>query len=999
MPALSAGPDRDRGDEGRRSDQGDRDDEQQGHREHVVVIGSPRSDEDIDDGSRSCRRLDRRRTIRTTDTAIPPAQAVPLHSGTMIDAATRRPSLTGNRPRSAAPTPSRSPGGILVAALLLMLLTGGRSAAQTMVTFETFGLGNAYRPGGPVAARVLVTSDLDEPVPGLVEWEIPNPDGDRQINQRPIEIPARGGTASAWLIGDLPSRIDPLAVANEPWTVRVFEYRDGERIAEIATARLDPSVCAARPVPQADGLAIVIGPNDAGLGGYAAIPGRDGRPGLNELLTVVPNVEPRDLPDVWAGFDQADLIVWTADDPRFQPGTLGTRLTIEGALRSWLERGGHLVIALPRSGDPWRLERGDGVLNDLLEGVSPITESTWPLAQALPALSDRPGLRDPDRTITLHRFDPATLPPAWRPLAGFRPAAPPFDRSSVSIPEGTPPAVAAQLIASAEAAVAAPAPVIHAIRRDVGQGTLDLVGIDPSDPDIRVQQPQGLPATWVFWNPLLGRRTFTPSASIVDDLAARRELVQSSQSTVLGSQRMISEEIGLRGSANGGRLLAIAIFGGYWLIAGPLGFSVLGRMGRRRHAWTAFVATSLVAAGVGWVAGELAVVIDTPLRHLTVLRHRYAPEASEVDTPLDHATCWFSTRLPGYGTARVTIGAVDGSAAAPSSGVDLLRHFSPPPNGFEAGFLDSARYEVDARRRGSIEAPARATSAEFVGDWLGRPRERDGVWASTIKVDPDDPIRIEMLDRTLTSISGTLVNGTGTTLTDVLVLMVSPVRSAPLPLDDRGLPGLPGVADRLTAQMPNLGNIMVVSIEEGWAPDAPLALGGPKGIFGSAAQVRAFGRNALGTEIEARFPAAEAFEQAMIGTGSAADRRRGLQALSLFQSLQPPPIVQTSSGQRSAARFIRLLGRDLDLSRCLAEPGIVVLAFAENTPCPVPIHVDDELVDGEGTVLLQWIHPIPPDPAWLVPPRPETFDDSTDAARADRVHPESQPRGVAAAWR
>ncbi len=894
--------------------------------------------------------------------------------------------------------------------LLMVLCLAGRVSGQTTVTFDTFGLGNAYRPGGPVAVRVVVTSDLDAPVPGLVEWEIPNPDGDRQINQRSIEIPGRGGTATTWLIGDLPSRIDPLDVAAEPWIVRVFEYRDGRRIEEIATARLAPSVCGSRPIEQSKGIAVVIGPNEAGLGGYTPIPGRDGRPGLNELLEVVSKVEPPDLPDVWPGLEQADLIVWTADDPRFQPGNLGTRLTVEGAIRSWLERGGHLVIALPRSGDPWRLQRGDGVLDDLLAGVTPITDSNYPLHQALPALSDRPGLRDPDRTITLHRFDPAALPAAWRPLAGFEPAAPPFDPTTVPIPEGTPPNVAEALIESAMRSRPRPEPVIHAIRRNVGQGTLDVIGIDPSDPDIRVQQPQGLPSTWVFWNPILGRRTFTPAASVVDALAERRELVQVGQASVLGSRRLISSRIGQRGSANGGVLMAMVLFGGYWLLAGPVGFLILGRLGRRRHAWLAFTATSVVAAGLGWILGEMAVVTGTPLRHLTVLRHHYVPESTEGAAPLDHAICWFSARLPGYGTAEVSIGTRGDAVSTASVGNDLLAHFSPPPNGFEAGFLDAARYEVDTRRRNFVEAPARATSAEFVADWMGRPDTTDGIWNTTIKVDPTDPLSLEMLDRDLAKISGTLVNGTGVTLSEILILLISPVRPAPLPLDERGLPAIPGVAQAMTSQMPNVGSILAVTVD-GWAPGASLPLGGPSGVFGASTRLTQFGRFALGDQLDARFPADDTFGSPFDGAvmpESSIERR--LQSLSFFQSLAPPPLVQSTDGGRSASRFTRLLGRDLDLSRHLVEPGVVVLAFAEEAPCPVPIDVDGTRLEGEGTVLLQWIHPLPSEPSFLVPPRPSDFDVLTEtigsAAGSDATHPfrpQPQPtlfsRGVANAWR
>lgn len=893
---------------------------------------------------------------------------------------------------------------MLVVALVTACLFGPRAGAQTTVTFESFGVGNAYRPGGPVAALVAVTSDLDEAVPGLVEWEIPNPDGDLQINRRALEIPGRGGVARTWLLGDLPSRADPTAIADDPWTVRVYEYRDGERVREIASARLTPAVCNARPIEQTRGLAVVIGANDAGLGGYGPFPGRDIRPGLNEYLDVVTGVVPADLPDLWAGLKPVDLLVWTADDSRFQPATLGTRLIVEGALRAWLERGGHLVIALPRTGDPWRLARGDGVLNDLLAGVEPITDSAYPLWQALPALSDRPELRDPDRTITLHRFDPETLPTGWRPLAGFRPAPPPFDESSIEIPEGTPEPVAERLVDAAREAIVAPPPVIHAIRRSVGQGTIDIVGIDPADPDIRVQQAFGLPATWVFWNPILGRRTFTIPASVSDDIASSRELVVANRSEAIGRSPFVNDAIAIRGSAAGGLLLAFVVFAGYWLLAGPLGFMILGRLGMRRHSWVAFVLTSVVAAVVAWITGLLTVDGDVAMKHLTVLRHRYEPADSGRETPLDHATSWFSARLPGYGMVEVAIGEETGEGLV---GADLLAYYSPPPNGFGSGFPDVDRYEVDARRRERMVVPSRATSAEFVADWSGRPRADSEAWASTIKVDPDFPVTARMPERGRLSITGRLVNASGVTLEDVLVLVVSPERPGPLPLGGDGLPGVPGTQSRLTAQVPNLGVLVAFDFANGWASGDTLDLGQvTRG--GSTKRLPQFGNGSLGDEFDARFALADS----ALGIGAGLpgwDLQRRLEALSLFQLLPPPPITQQSGGRRQAYRLERLLGRDLDLSQQVAEPSLLVLARAAGVPCPVPISVDGRELPGEGTVLLQWVHPLPAELEWLVPPRPDGFppppgdEDETPTESPTRTTartlPDPDAFGVAQAWR
>ena len=256
-------------------------------------------------------------------------------------------------------------GVVLLAALAAILLDSSVSA-QTVIEIDRFGAGNAYRPGGPVAVRVIITSDQDEPVPGLIQWETSNPDGDIAANIRRIAVPGRGGVATTWVIADLPSRSDATAVTIEPWIFRLYEYRDGRRIREIASARIDPSLTKPRAAQQTEELAMVIGPNTAGLDGYGPIAGFNHRPGLNEQMVVVPNVSPGDLPDEWAGLAQYGLIVWAANDPTFYPSIIGNKPSIENALRRWIERGGHLVILLPGGSDPWRLGRNEMAFGDLL---------------------------------------------------------------------------------------------------------------------------------------------------------------------------------------------------------------------------------------------------------------------------------------------------------------------------------------------------------------------------------------------------------------------------------------------------------------------------------------------------------------------------------------------------------------------------------------------------------------------------------------------------------
>ena len=888
--------------------------------------------------------------------------------------------------------PSRFPGlrtsprrlriaSAIVVALALVLLVPTTAEAQTTIDMDRFGFGNAFRPGGPVAMRLVVRSDLDEAVPGLIQWEIPNPDGDVTTNTRRVEIPGRGGEISTWLIGDLPSAANPADVAREPWLVRVFEYRDGARVREIASARVDPTSAQAKAVSQDEDLVVVIGPNPAGLDGYGPLAGGP-RPGLNEMTVTIDGVEPGDIPDHWAGLEACSTIVWAANDPRYSPSLIRNKPSTRRALRDWLRRGGHLVILLPASGDPWQIGEDRNVLGDLLSDLAPERETDYPLSQALPALSDTPDLRRPDASITLRRFDPETLGPNWRPLAGFRPYAPAFDASRVPIPEGTSDAGRRVLVDQARAAwPPPPAPVVHAVRRDVDHGTLDVIGIDVSDPDLRVQQASLLPKAWIFWNPILGRSPFTVNGEAVRQLKEDRRLQQTAIDAI--DSNLVSPFIALTGAAASGVGIGLLLFAAYWLLAGPVGFAILKRTGKQRHAWAVFCLVGLVFAVVAWLLGAVTVGGGRELQHLTVLTHVYAAE-DDADAPaLDHATCWFSTRLAGYGRNEVAVG--DGGRA------DLLAHFSPPPPATQRQFLDNTRYDRPFDDRSRMSSPSRATSAEFVADWVGRPLATEDLWNATIKVDPDHPVEVAFDRASGLTVRGRLLNGTGATLEDVTLVVVVSDRTAPLPPGPTTLPELAGTIT--TGVPPNLG--IAVSFDT-WAPgdsvDLARAIGGTR-------LVTTYGqRNSFRAELDRIFQSRTAREQVaqqlVDDVPTMSERRRSLNALSLFGILPDPRIVVERDSVGRVSRFVRRSARSIDLSRRLGEPNLILTAFAEGVPCPVPIEIDGEERDGTGTVMLRWIHPLPVDVEALVPPRDERFDPPTedgspDAARIARARTES----------
>ena len=884
----------------------------------------------------------------------------------------------------------RRPIEVMFAALLKLVvistcLTTAPTAAQTSLNIDRFGAGNAFRPGGNVAVRVRIQSDLDEPVPGLLQWETVNGDGDIVANIREIAIPARGGLAVSWLVADLPSSSSAADLLDRIWTFRLFEFRDGVREQEIAVARIDANMAQARPVQQYQGMAMVIGRNTAGLSGFDQLRGFPSHEGLNEETIVVTNVEPGDLPDRATGLSPYELIVWASNDQNFLPSAIDNKPAIEAALRGWMERGGHLVILLPGTSDPWRLGRNESVFGDLLADLIAIPEEQIPLSTLLPALSDRTDLREPKRLQPIHRFDPAALPNAWRPLAAVLP---PTEEPTDSSPAGT----AAEIVERRLEATNAPDPIVYAVRRDVGHGILYVVGIDVADPDLRLQQSGGLPRTWVFWNAILGRRAFTPTATTLETLAQEKILARRPAIDSLGTGSLISDRIGLSSGATIGVLGGFLLFLAYWAVAGPLGFAVLARLKRKRLAWITFAMTSVVFAIIAWFSGRFIGSNDVQMRHVTVLRHLYRPDGVSNDVPhLALARTWFSARLPGYGSVDVRLeGDVKGNR---------LDQFSPPPNGLSQQFPNTDRYDISIDESQGYEVPARATSAEFSGSWLGRIVAVDEAWKSTIRVKVDDPISLTRDAAGQMMLSGTIINGTGLDLEDVRIAVVFPLRTPMAPTAKTSFAGLPLVLD----DPPNYAGF--VALSGTFAKGQELDLRTILITNGRLPAERLRGPTGLSNAIRDAFsdPNAGDIANQLGGPSqritSESQRRKNFNMLSMFQML-PPPLIEVKPGSSGLGnvRFNRWLARQCDVSDRFGEPGVFLFGTAEDAPCPVPISIDGERTPGNGMVFLQWIHPLPPvldglaRPAYRIDPQ-----DGDSTASLNPGEPQSN-NGVASAW-
>ncbi|MCZ6812100.1 MAG: hypothetical protein O7D97_08865, partial [Planctomycetota bacterium] len=283
----------------------------------------------------------------------------------------------------------------MIATLTAVVSTATAQGGDVEVQLEQFGVGSAFRPGDVVAIRLSLTSSLDEATPCWVQWEVPNAEGDIAEYGRSVTL-SPGTPAPIWLYAPIP----PQASAQTIWTIRVFEERDGRRRGELGGKRIAAS--ATGQVDIDTGMIAVIGRARMRLDDYATPRGpwsRANPPGAHEGVRIVSGIRPRELPDRWEGLKAFEAVVWSDALPQ------ELRVDAAGALREYIRRGGHLVITLPQTGNPWGLGAvGQTYLDDLLLPNAPRKDEAVRLSELVTVLSKSPRvLRDIELSIRVFK--------------------------------------------------------------------------------------------------------------------------------------------------------------------------------------------------------------------------------------------------------------------------------------------------------------------------------------------------------------------------------------------------------------------------------------------------------------------------------------------------------------------------------------------------------------------------------------------------------------------
>ena len=446
----------------------------------------------------------------------------------------------------------------------------------------------------------------------------------------------------------------------------------------------------------------------------------------HELLRVAPGLTTTSLPDRWQGLVPFDALIWGSSTLRdHDPSTLSPERA--RAIRYWVQQGGHLVVVMPPSDDPWF--SGGHPLRDLLPEIE------------RPTRHDGVDYESIRQLITESKDMPL---PKNGTFTTFAPA------------DDAQPNTAIPVIKTRDGEVIA-------IRRIVGSGMVTVIGIDFGNGELR---RLGLPDPEAFWHRILGmrgdiQRPNEMSEQLLSDVRSRN---------VLEFDSNISGEIAKTGRAIQGVFFGLIVFLLYWIVAGPGGFAVLKKYKKSQHAWVGFVVMISLFTAMSWIGASLLRPKQVNSTHLTLFEQVYGQ-------PTSRARSWMSVMLPSYGQSEVSLR--DRADTAPTSNrmANLLTPWQPSTSSASivSGFPDNTGYRIESRSPESIRVPTRATVKDFRADWGGV-----SDWSMPHPVIDTAAFQESTLELVGSEVHGEIEHALPGELTDLIFVIVSqqtPIRS------------------------------------------------------------------------------------------------------------------------------------------------------------------------------------------------------------------------------
>lgn len=775
----------------------------------------------------------------------------------------------------------------MLACSVALALLPGLAAGQSMtggvdIQVESFGVGNVARPGSWVGIRLALTDQGASVRDVLVRLERPDADGDIESIQQTVAL-APGASRGLWMYARLPFSAKNQGVQ---FTTIVEPIADGEQAPVAGSAKPIGSkrIGANGLYSPADSIIGVIGRRSLRLEEYAMEyqPGQGISGTLHNLTRTISGLRPIDIPDAWMGLDQFEALVWSDGDPS---SLLPSQTR---AIEDWVRGGGRLIVVLNAGSAAWTnaranplfsitpetlVQRLDGVDLESVRALLTINENI-----RTPSEGERKGVARPmPGNETLHLFKVAS--DAQDTEALFN------DSRGRTV----------------------------AVRRTVGCGEVTMIGIDLGSTGLA-----GMLDAEAIWHRVLGRRGDLFSLAEMDELRKSDEGANFFHPEGVPLDDVIAGKINKIGRVGVGVLLGLIVFGLYLVLAGPVSFAALGKMGKREHSWVVFLAIAGIFTGIAWGGATVLRPAKEDITHLTLLEHVYKQ-------PTQRAKVWFSALLPTYGSQTVSI---------PNEGADefaALSNWDDPDSFSQGDFPDTRIYAVDSRRPDSLRVPTRSTVKRFEAEWVGGPR-----W-SMIRPLENDPVHIDADGR----LHGKLKHELPGPVDRVTILLVR----GQTPMTSRRLGG------------PLLANAVAHRLTDPWEPGQAIDLSS----LGAPSLAEQYFQTLASKEKGGNFG----------GVGSSASPAERMEMLLWHDWLEPPSWRESNTNQTFERTLRTRAAHGWGGGRWMTQPCLIIVGHIEDAPSPVPIEIDGRTPPMSGTTLLRWVHPLPSNP-----PKMETKKES-----------------------
>ncbi|MFK7760004.1 MAG: hypothetical protein AB8C13_08660 [Phycisphaerales bacterium] len=610
---------------------------------------------------------------------------------------------------------------------------GEQGTGDVQLTILNLGVGGMIRAGDWAGIQVQMLDQGSSQREVILRVTIRDADGDDAQFDRVVSANP-GLPQSFWIYCWIPFQFDQSSFEIHAFEASESGSTDAGQLGYRA-GRLLGVASVYNPIMQEPWIAIggIVGTRQLGVEQYGiTVDNRTWMPLGHELVRIAPGLTNTTLPDRWQGLVQLDFLLWGSSTLReHDPSALSPERA--RAIRQWVQQGGHLIVMMPPSDDPWY-------------------GGNHPLSSILPKIQ-RPERNDGVDYNTVRQLvtESADIPlPSNGTITTFLPA------EDAMVGEAVP-------------VLKTRSGDIIAIRKLHGSGMVTVIGLDLGNGELR---RLGLPEAEPFWHRILGMRGDIQRPSDMRD----QLLADVRSRSILEFDTNVSGEIAKTGRAIQGVFFGLVVFIVYWVIAGPGGFAMLKLRNKSQHAWVGFVTTIALFTTLAWMGASALRPKRVNITHLTLFEQVHGQPTSRVRS-------WFSVMLPSYGQSEVALQDPNNTTTLGSDQMGgLLTPWQPSSASASlvSGFPDNTGYRVESRNPESIRVPTRATVKDFRIDWSG-----ESEWAMPKPVVDTTVFKETTLELNGSQVNGIIEHSLPGALKDVMFVIIS--RQSPIRIEGQGL--------------------------------------------------------------------------------------------------------------------------------------------------------------------------------------------------------------------